>query len=489
MTTNTASESNDSIATPMQPSHNPETDQRLLQAGITPYPVETQHLYDLMITPATCGTIFGSSDGKTNLLCQMAVYAAMRGRKVKVFATNMPVASLRARINAVLLDVPLVAVECDAFNSYRSKHEGKRKKFQELCGEIEIQDVSQIQAEIPWVMYCVPRDSHYFDVLLVEGNLSQEDQRQLVPKFMDLAAKSSKTVWIAAAQPLSASCSAEFTPKQDVVGGNRPTGRISADRAPVIATITDSPWSVVLSAGTGSDQVAERRFHLDLTASLRLVTIPEPTKSASSSPAASLSPQFLHIGPSEDLPDEDEADDDGGIEQAAMGANKIGGFVGIKRPFFGSAMCQSRDFTHMGMMLDLYQMATIGSAQLYAPSTRTPVHIKRGQVMTSVRMLQRRWNLPNDRPVRTFLAAAQRDKLITVSHVLANGTTVQAAAPADTQTNTHRRIIASVITLCHYVDNTFSRQAGAGANVATVEAKDAPIEPQPRHNAVTVINR
>jgi len=93
------------------------------------------------------------------------------------------------------------------------------------------------------------------------------------------------------------------------------------------------------------------------------------------------------------------------------------GFVPIGREITQSPMFTNRDFEALGVILALYLHAQFADGRmLYAPGTRIPVTLKRGQLLTSHRMLADMLDWSPKR-VRTFLERAEREGLIAVSSV------------------------------------------------------------------------
>jgi hypothetical protein len=131
------------------------------------------------------------------------------------------------------------------------------------------------------------------------------------------------------------------------------------------------------------------------------------------------------------------------------------GFVALGRGIFTTAMYQERDWESLGRLLSLYEMAAISTTSLYAPGTKAPVIIKRGQVLVSLQILAARWDIDRSK-VRRFLEHAQRNGLIAVSLIKATG---MVQTSNETTNDTTEKALGSVITLCHYDGNE-------GANMA-----------------------
>lgn len=133
------------------------------------------------------------------------------------------------------------------------------------------------------------------------------------------------------------------------------------------------------------------------------------------------------------------------------------GFIGIGRGVFTSAMHQERDWEGLGRLLSLYEMAAIRDMKLRAPGTQIPVGFKRGQVMTSLRMLGERWGT-DKKKVERYLARAERDGLIEVKQFVPDGT---GGSRLRTTNDTTGKTLATLVTLCHYDGNDGAKEAYA----------------------------
>jgi len=186
--------------------------------------------------------------------------------------------------------------------------------------------------------------------------------------------------------------------------------------------------------------------------------------------------------------DADDSDDDDQRDSPHSGARLYhgnAGFVGIGRGIFESAMYRTMQFEDLGRLLSLYEMAAISSARLYAPATRIPVIIKRGQIMTSLQILANYWKT-SKKQVERFLARAEQEGLIRVQRIGPDGQVVTTNVPINV---TPPRTLATVITLCHYDGNDGAKESFGDKSVTTNVPTSDPIPSRPRHDPVTTLSR
>lgn len=136
------------------------------------------------------------------------------------------------------------------------------------------------------------------------------------------------------------------------------------------------------------------------------------------------------------------------------------GHVSMGRQIFDSAVYKTRDWASMGRLLSLYEMAALTKSTLYAPNTRVPVTIQRGQIMTSARMLGKLWVVDKNQAER-FLEQLERNGLIVLKQVLSNDRGAKVVPKGGTKV----KVLATIVTLCHYDTNNgacseYGRQVG-----------------------------
>lgn len=163
--------------------------------------------------------------------------------------------------------------------------------------------------------------------------------------------------------------------------------------------------------------------------------------------------------------DNSDFHDDGPIENMGLMKPYHGttGFVPVGRAAFNSSLFQNRDYAHFFWLMDLYEQACFTEGKPYAPATTIPVPIKPGQVMTSWNILKKRWGLKSDKPVRAFLAKAEAEGLIVQERVLADGARMSTnGARSGGTTDYTKKVICTVITICHYIINKKEKEPKDG---------------------------
>jgi archaellum biogenesis ATPase FlaH len=196
-------------------------------------------------------------------------------------------------------------------------------------------------------------------------------------------------------------------------------------------------------------------FRLDQSPSLRMEAM-EIHDSVSVSSRSTI-PLPVYVNCSEQEVEVLEADidgevDDGTSQGQGTGGTKLyhgtNGHLSIGCRVFDSAIYQSLDLVSLGRLLSLYEMGAWRETKLQAPGTNIPVSIRRGQVLTSLQILAHQWKT-DKKNVERFLDRLVADRLIKVEHVISDGGQGRIATTSDTM----RKKLASVITLCHYDTN------------------------------------
>lgn len=193
-------------------------------------------------------------------------------------------------------------------------------------------------------------------------------------------------------------------------------------------------------------------FRLGQTPSLRLVVmdVDDPIPVCESDQIHA--PIFVNCTGLEALGDVDngegEADDETNVANTKL-YHGTGGHVSIGREIFKSATFKSGDWVALGRLLSLYEMATFHENTLHAPGTKIPVTIQRGQLMTSLRILGNQWDM-DKKGVERLLDRLAADGLVTLEHVFAD----RGRGRLDTTSDTRRKKLATVVTLCHYDTNS-----------------------------------
>lgn len=139
------------------------------------------------------------------------------------------------------------------------------------------------------------------------------------------------------------------------------------------------------------------------------------------------------------------------------------GFIQIGREVARSPMFRNREAQYVYWLLDLYFCAHFSpGSPVKTPKSGITVMLDRGQYLTTENQLMNRWNATSRSVVRRFLDTAIREKLISVQHVLSNGTLTPPIKPSNERLNEPNiRTHGSVITVLHYVANKDDQQKGS----------------------------
>ncbi len=164
----------------------------------------------------------------------------------------------------------------------------------------------------------------------------------------------------------------------------------------------------------------------------------------------------------EDFPDEEDGEDGEdeptAIQPVMRPYHGTRGFVAVGREVFSSPMFTNRRTDDVFHLIDLYGMAQIADGELNAPGTQQRVHLVRGQVMTSVRMLSKRWGI-TEKVVRGFLERVAKDELIRQDVVMSDGARRPSNTSTGTLKGTSNKAVCTVITCLHYRPYDTSRSS------------------------------
>ncbi len=444
----------------------------------SPRSVDTKILLASLLARQVCGTIVGCSGvGKTMFLCQLAAHACSCGSHVLFVCLDMGGDRIQQRMASIYLNRNNVNI-ASTNGDWRDTYNKYRQLFSQGSIPLTWLDLSGTNSSVDTILMAIKANPD-IDVVLIDGServnptLSTTDAlNSLMSAASSITETTNKTVWLTAQgnrdtdqreiirMVHAAEASSRFQYASTVVGISK---RIEGQ----LMTLT------IVKDRAGIFNSRPHVYRLGLLPSLRLEVV--PVKLAPLSPGdVGISPAV--IGNSNDLPvDNDDVLENSDIEPSfvdpvmpaytpAMRANPINGFVGINRSYFDRAIHQSRKFAESGMILDLYQMAPIVDTVLMAPGTTTPVSIKRGEVLTSYRMLEKRWGLKSDKPIRTLLKSMVKSGICELFSIRSDGKRVSTPGATDIKLGTHhKKVIATVIKLTDYVSyNTANRPTGKG---------------------------
>ena len=441
--------------------------------GIKEYPVQTMDFYASCIVLQQLNTVVAFTDGmKTIFLLNLAAFAAFCGIPTCVVSLQLPFSTMKRRFCAMLLNCPINNLP-------------ERIEFKDMPALVQVQKdikfcdlslmrndalhathptVDSVEASIDDVTRQMPPNS----LILVDGMESMADYdrpmlERLISRLGKIAIEKRACVWMTA-QGNRQSESREVFALSGIAEASA-KAQISSQVMLLGYRIVNQLLSCCRGKHRNGSSDSLEVARLVVRPSLRLEvfeTIAPPIhlgQTPGSPPApifigceTDTSPVLENAKPGRAESDADDADVDAATPPLRS-YHGVHGWVGIGRAVSASPMFTNRDTKYVFWLLDLYFMAQFEPGTLYAPRTKRPVKLARGQVMTSPRILADRWGVSRKK-VETFLATAGREGLISMETEFRTHRARQGAHTAGNPTKEPKeRALCTVITLSHYEGN------------------------------------
>lgn len=430
--------------------------------GIEEYPPKTMEFYASCIEPSQLNTVVAATGGmKTFFLLNLANFANIAGLPVCFVNLQMHIKEIQPRVLAIAHNLPLWDVlKHEVPFSQQVLDQAESIRIVNLQGARSI-TATDVESAVIKTIRILGRPV----LVLVDGleSMAEYDHDKMdavVARLGNIATEQEVCVWMTA-QGNRQSVGREIF---DIPGiaDTSSKGQISSQ---VIALgprldneLLTASWPKVRSGRAAFARVVR----LVVRPSVRLEVfevIGTPIRPGAT-PESLPQPEFIGIdeSPAPDEPatpvDENDPDMDDNDDAAAAPPLRpyhgLKGWVGIGRAVSGSPMFTNRKAKYVFWLLDLYFMAQFAPDTLYAPNTRHPVKLARGQIMTSPRMLAERWGTKR-KQVETFLATAAREGLITVETEFRSHRELQGDSTAGNPTKEPKeKAFCTVITLLHY---------------------------------------
>lgn len=431
--------------------------------GIEEYPLRTMEFYASCIGPSELNTVVAVTGGmKTFFLLNLANFAAIVGLPVCFVNLQMHPDEVRKRMIAMTQNVPLWGLEQHrAEISAASMEQARAIKFWDFSPPLKV-SADALRQEILGAINHLPPPA----LILVDGleSLAEYDRAKtdaLIVQLDGIATETGACIWMTA-QGNRQSVGREIfdiPAIADTSSKAQISSQVIALGPRVDNELLTASWPKVRN-GAGAFGSAVR---LVVRPSVRLEVFETIGTSIrlGATPKSPLQPKFIGIDELHE-PDEpatrDDDDEPGADEDDAAGApsplrpyHGKKGWVGVGRAVFGAPMFENQKAKYILWLVDLYQQAQFAKCTtLYAPKTKRPVKLARGQVMTTPRTLAKRWGVSR-KQVETFLATAVREGLITVETEYRTHRTAQDFSDAKKPTmGPKEKAFCTVITLLHY---------------------------------------
>lgn len=431
-------------------------------AALPPFADATASLFDDLVKPGTYGVVAaGSGVGKTMLLCNLAVHAAIQGRRVGVMCMEgMGQDKIQDRLRWMLGDVPVRNFDAEpAPGDWPRPSPELAAAVVQSMKAIIWRDYSKTGTTPAYMSLALPGIANAVDLLLVDGLDSVDPQFGKAYDIEAVAALLSKqvscmphlAVWTTSQIKVQA-CDTEIV-RLDDLALTASKGNRSAIVIALGQRVPGSLWTACVVKDSSRQATADSQvFRFAMQPSLRFELMPVKGCGLPFEDEPHAGGEFRFVGPREDLPGESEEDRDepDAAGRVTMPANRLyhgtDGFVPKGRRAYASAFFTNRNYEYWYWLDDLYQMAQFETAKLNAPGTSVPVRVDCGEVLTSLSILQRRWQCDSTKPVRTFLEHAVREDLIRVEIVEPDSPRV-----ADANTRPGTRKVTKGKNLCQII--------------------------------------
>jgi hypothetical protein len=435
-----------------------------LPPGVVAFDNESRRFYDRILKPGLVAIAAITGGFKTALMCNVAAHAIESGRRPFFFSMEMPRQRIANRILSVLMRMhhreidndPNVLGVLDLINAHLKGHDASTK-------EISADDIAKV---IDGALKLRP------GVVVLDGIESVKREKFGAQDIVDvldaMMRKASATgIPVLFSSQLNRDSDGREIPDLGHLSlaaekGQRP------DRVVMLGRRTPSLLTacVVKERNEPDDRDV---YRLKVHESLRLDVQPQGHILPAKTPKI---PDAVYISvPDEDLPKESsDAADDAEAEFADEDTPDIhqptmqpyhgtAGFVGINRAFFSSVIFTHREAEDVFRVIDIYQMAQFEPKPRRAPGTSQSVQLKRGELLTSIPILARRWQV-TPKVVRTFLNRAAIDGLIRQEVVDADGNRLPPESQMGRLKGMRRRWVGQVLTCLHYVAKESSDKHG-----------------------------
>jgi hypothetical protein len=431
------------------------------QAVIEEYPVQTMNFYASCINTRQLNTVVALTGGmKTFFLLNLVLFATMVELPVCFVNLQMHINEVQRRIRAMAHNQSLWHVMQGALTASSEVLEQLKR-----IGYVDLQGSRLITAaQVASAMNLAIRKLGKPVLILVDGlesmaEYNREKMDEVVAHLGNIAAEKEACIWMSAQ-------GSRQSDGQEIFG--IPAIAETSSKAQISSQVIALGPRIdnqLLTASRPKARNGPGQFgsvvRLVVRPSLRLElfeTVGTPIHLAAL-PESTPAPTFINIDECEaqldrDISLQDEAEENCGSGIGATPPLKPyhghNGWVGIGRAVFASPLFTNRNTDYAFWMVDLYQQAHFEPGSPYAPDTNHPVRLKRGQVMTSVRMLAKRWGVTRKK-VETFLVTAEREGLISVETEYKTHREPQGApATEKPRKGPKEKKFCSVITLLHY---------------------------------------
>ncbi len=421
-----------------------------------PFDARSCGLYERILTSGLIAVSASTGNFKTTFMLNATAYALVDGRKVGVLSMEMQAARIWQRLVSILGDMPFEQAVGTALYPHCEKlvatrlflHDASSKQI--TAGQIGMMVDASVNCGI--------------QVLIIDGLETVKRERsgaQSLVEAVDILAHKAAEKGIAVL--FSSQLNREAEGREIATLSNLSAASEKAHRPDRVLMIgrRDANLLTVQFAKERDAPGIQQVYRLEVRPSLRLTPINDGGIDPAHENAAVPAPMYVNVAdgdlPSQYMPDavpESEEDHAVDVFQPSMKPyHGTAGFVPVGRAVFASPMFTARDADNVFRLMDLYAMAQFEPTEMMAPGTTQRVSLKRGEVLISIPILARRWDV-STKVVRTFLKAASRDGLIRVEVLDADG--VRRAPRLNKGTSlgsplgTSRKAVCQIVTCVHY---------------------------------------
>ena len=433
-----------------------------MNTGIEPYPDQTMEFYASCIGPSQLNTVVAVTGGmKTFFLLNLANFAVMVGMPVCFVNLQMHHKEIQRRMIAMTNNLPLWELE-----QHRDRLSGT---VQEQAKAIKFLDLSaphrtsadDVRQQILGAISQLPA----LALILIDGleSMAEYDQAKtdaLIAQFGAIATDTGACIWMTAQGNRQAAGQEIFD--IPAIAQTSAKGHISFKVLALGPRIDNQMLTASWPKFRNCSDGCGGTVRLVVRPSVRLEVFEAGDDPVRLLPLPEVLPQPVFIGCETDASPVPEDAENGSAESDADDADVDAtapplrphhgkrGWVGIGRAVSASPMFTNHKAQFVLWLLDLYFMAQFDSSTPYAPNTTRPVKLVRGQLMTSPRILAKRWGVSRKR-VETFLKTAVREGLIAVETEYKTHRERQGTGTAEKpKAEPRKKAYCIVITLLHY---------------------------------------
>lgn len=417
--------------------------------GLQPYGPDSTVFYQRLVEPG-CTSIAAITGGfKTTLMLNAAAWLMLQGHLVAILSMEMQAYRLTQRLMSMLCDA-----ETDDVDGCANEKAAKALLDNMLlCHDASTQRVSPAVVE----SLLAQASERRCKLLLVDGVETVKCERGVAIDLVDLIDRLARTAARTGIAVLASNQMNRQGFNLEIPDITHLSAAIEkAQRADHVVSLGPRSDTLITASmskerdghGDGEQEV----FRLIVKPSLRIEVMDSGFLRPGDYPVSPPAPYYVgcHV---HDITGEGEEEAEPDVYQPTMKVyHGTDGFVPLGRAVFGSPMFTNREAENIIHLLDLYSQAQFVPSAMRAPGTHQTVELQRGQLLTSINMLARRWNT-SAKVVRTFIDRAVADGLIRQEIIYADGTRRVPESLADLPAGASRKKVCSVITCLHYEGN------------------------------------